>query len=150
MATPSPRLGCFSPASYPLYQNETLPGDVMSIPQLDPGALARQLLDLTRQQVQAATAGDWEQVLDLIDQRAPLSAAVVALDPARLDEVSSNQVRAALTATLELDQQITDLIQTARAQLGRDVTQLRRGSRMLDSYTSAASGAEGRLLDHAS
>jgi hypothetical protein len=54
----------------------------MPVPPTAPFDLARDLLGLTRRQVAAAVAEDWILVAELIDERAPLAAALAALDPA--------------------------------------------------------------------
>jgi hypothetical protein len=99
-----------------------------------PRDLARRLLDLTQQQVAAAGADDWATVSDLLDHRAPLAAAVAALDLATLDAAARNQLRAALRAALDLDQEVTRRGLAALTTVRHDLTNVRRGRQALRLY----------------
>lgn len=111
------------------------------------GALAAELLALSRQAYAAAAAGDWEQVLAVLDQRAPLVAAVAALDPAALAPAARATLRAALTASLDLDAQMQGEGRAARQTLITALAGLRRGRQALRVYASPDGSLSSQFLD---
>jgi hypothetical protein len=110
-------------------------------------ALATRLLALSRQARAAAGAGDWEQVLAALDQRAPLVAAVAALDPAALAPAARAMLRAALTASLRLDEQVQTEGRAARQALVAALAGLRRGRQALRAYVSPDGSPPSQFLN---
>jgi hypothetical protein len=113
----------------------------------DGGALATRLLELSRQAHAAAGAGDWEHVLAALDQRAPLVAAVAALDPATLVPEARATLRAALTASLRLDEQVQAEGRAARQTLVAALAGLRHGRQALRAYVSSDGAPPSQFLD---
>jgi hypothetical protein len=119
----------------------------MPVPPTAPLDLARDLLGLTRRQVAAAAAEDWVLVAELIDERAPLAAALAALDPAPLSAATRAYLRAALTGALALDRQLGQQMRNAQTNVRGELTQVRRSRHTLRTYARPAGARESTVID---
>jgi hypothetical protein len=112
--------------------------------------LVARLLDLTQRQLAAAGRGDWEIVLALLDQRAPLAAAVADLKPTGLDAAARARLAATITTVLDLDRQLAHLMRANQAAIRHELARVRQGRRLLGAYSGAPGHDAGQLLDRPS
>ncbi len=92
-------------------------------------ATSEQVQALNGQMEQAAAAGDWPEIMNIIEKR-----------DAMLREIADSERHTAFLAACRTTDQIRLLAETARRDVADKLTTLQRGKEAADSYRANASG----------
>ncbi len=109
---------------------ENCDGDEMpSILRIRERTTSEQVQALNGQMEQAAAAGDWPEIMNIIEKR-----------DAMLREIADSERHTAFLAACRSTDQIRLLAETARRDVADKLTTLQRGKEAADSYRANASG----------
>ena len=103
--------------------------DTRSILGMKERTTSEQVLALNGQMEQAAAAGDWPKIMNIIEKR-----------DAMLREIADSERHTAFLAACRSTDQIRLLAETARRDVVDKLTTLQRGKEAADSYRANASG----------
>lgn len=103
--------------------------DMRSILRMKERTTSEQVLALNGQMEQAAAAGDWPEIVNMIEKR-----------DAMLREIADSEQHTAFMAACRSTDQIRLLAESARRDVADKLTTLQRGKEAADSYQANASG----------